>query len=80
MECTPWRMESVTMQLLCVVTDGDWRCYADHFETYGDIKSLCHTMGTDIVLYVNYTSQTNKLMEKENRFVATRDMWGGEIG
>ena len=47
----------------------------DHFEMYRNIQSLRCVPGTNIVVYINYTSKTNKLIEKEIRFVVTR---GGE--
>lgn len=31
----------------CVI---QWGLTTDHFEMYGDTKSLCHTMGADLVL------------------------------
>ena len=41
------------------------------------IKPLCCVTGTNILFQVNYTSETNKLMEKENRLVVGR---GEELG
>ena len=45
---------------------------------YANVKSLCCVPGTHIVLWVNYTSKTNKLIEKEIRFVVTRGGGGGK--
>ena len=43
---------------------------------YRDIESLCCVTGTNIVVSVSYTSETNKqtskLIEKEVRFAVTR--------
>ena len=36
----------------------------DHFEMYRNIQSLRCVPGTNIVVYINYTSKTNKLIEK----------------
>ena len=41
-------------------------------------KLLCRVTETNIVLPVNYTSKTNRLIEKEIIFVATREGWLGE--
>ena len=53
--------------------------YHDHFEIYKNMNHYAvyqrHT-----VLQVNYTSKTNKLIEKETSFVATRGVWGEGIG
>ena len=45
-----------------------------------NIKSLGYVLGTNIVLQINYTSKTNKLIEKEVRFVVTRGRYWGEGG
>ena len=39
---------------------------------YRSIISPCCVPGTNLVLLVNYTSKTNKPIEKEIRFVVTR--------
>ena len=49
----------------------------DHFEMYGNTKSLCYITETNIVLQVNYTLKTNKFIEKEIKFVVIID---GEMG
>ena len=56
-----------------MMTDGNRIYHGDHFKMYRDIESLCCVPGTNIVLQVNYTSKTNKFIEKEIRFVAIRD-------
>ena len=63
-----------------MVTDGNQIYHGDHFEMYRNIESLC-VIGTNIVSQVNYTSQTNKLIEKEIRLVVTRgkEQEGGVI-
>ena len=48
--------------------------HGDHFEMYRNIESLCCATGTTVVLQVNYTSKTNKLIEKEIRL-----RWKGEL-
>lgn len=35
---------------------GGWTSCGDHFAVYKNIKSLCCTPETNLVLYVNYTS------------------------
>ena len=52
-----------------MVTDHNQTYCSYHFEVYRNIESLCCVTGTTIVLQVNYTSKTNKLIEKEIRFV-----------
>ena len=44
---------------------------------YRNIKLLYCVLGTNTVLWVNYPSKTNKLIEKEIRFMVTR---GGSEG
>ena len=48
------------MQQLCVVTDGSQICRADHFVMSINVESLCCTPETNIILYVNYTSNEKK--------------------
>ena len=55
-----------------------WTYCDDHSEMYRNIQSLCCAMGIIIVLWVNYTSKTSKITEKEIQFVVTRG--GGEVG
>ena len=44
---------------------------------YRKIESLCLVTGTNILLRVNYTSETNKPIDKELQLVVTRDgVWG----
>ena len=43
-----------------MVTYCNYTYHGDHFEIYRNIKSLCCTTGTNIVLWFNYTSKTNK--------------------
>jgi len=42
---------------------------------YGTVDSLFCVSGTNKLLKVNYISKTNKLIEKEIRFLVTR-AWG----
>ena len=35
---------------------GNWSHSGDHFMTYKNIKSICHTSKANIILYVNYNS------------------------
>ena len=39
--------------------------HSDHFEMYRIIDSLCYTTGTNIMLWVNYTSKTNKQIHRK---------------
>ena len=58
-----------------MVTDGNQTDGGDHFEMYGTVDSLFFVSGTNKLLKVNYISKTNKLIEKEIRFLVTR-AWG----
>ena len=51
--------------------DGEYNYRGDRSEMYGNSESLHCVKGTNVVLWVNYTSETNKLIEKEIRFVVT---------
>ena len=42
------------------MTDGNWTYCGDHFEMQRNSESLNCVSGTNIVLQVNYTSQSNK--------------------
>ena len=80
-KCTVWGIQSITMEYLCVMTDGNQTYRDDCFKMYGRTESLCCILATNIELQVNYTSKTKKLIEKEIRFVVTRGGVGrGEIG
>ena len=50
---------SIIMKCLCIVTE-DNQTYGDNFKMYRNIKSLFCAPGTNIVLWINYTSKTNK--------------------
>ena len=68
-----------------MVTDCGWTYCGDHFDMYSDIKSLCHITVTNIVfrliiLQNQPTNQTNKPIEKEIRFIVTRDEGLGRKG
>ena len=53
------------------MTDGNQAC--DHFIIYRNIQSLCCAPETNSVVgQVYFKRQTNKLIEKEIRFVVTR--------
>ena len=45
---------------------------------YRNIEPLCCVIGTNRVLYVNHTSETNELIEKEFWFVVIRGGWWEE--
>ena len=49
----------------------------DYFALYRNVKSLCFVTETSRALSVNYTSKTNKLIEKEIRYMVTRGGDGG---
>ena len=61
------------------MTDGNWTYCGDHFEMQRNSESLNCVSGTNIVLQVNYTSQTNKQTwkKKKKRFSATQ-VWKEE--
>lgn len=41
--------------------------YCDHFVMYAYIKSLCDTSETNIILYLNYISGTERKKRKEEK-------------
>lgn len=51
---------SITMLSLCMGTYHNLDLRYDHFKIYGNIKSVCHLVGTKLVLPVNSTSKTPK--------------------
>ena len=55
---------------------GNQTYHGDHFDMYRNTKPLCCVTGTNVLFQVNYTSETNKLIE-ENRLVVGR---GEELG
>ena len=57
---------------------GNQTYHGDHFEMYRNTKPLCCVTETNILFQVNYTSETNKLIEKENRLVVGRGEQLGE--
>ena len=59
--------------------DGNQTSRGDHFETHGNTDSLRRAQGTNIVLWVNYTSKTQTNSQKEIRFVVP-EVGGGEGG
>ena len=48
------------------MTDGNYIYGGDHFVMCWNIESLCCAPGTNIMLYVNYTSKNNKLIKKRD--------------
>ena len=40
--------------------DGDWAYYGNHFTAYTSVESLCCTLETNLMLYVNYTIKKKK--------------------
>ena len=40
-----------------MVTDGNWSYYSNHFIIYKNIDSLCYTLESNKILYVNYNSR-----------------------
>ena len=61
-----------------MVTVGNQTYRGDHFKMYENSESLCCVTGTSIVFILfNYTSKTNKVIEKEIRFVVSRSGGGG---
>ena len=55
-----------------MVTNGNWTDYGGHFEMYRNTELLLCEPRTNIALQVNYTSKSNKLKEKEIRFVVNK--------
>ena len=55
-----------------MMKDGNLNC-SDIFVIYRRVESLCCMPGSNIMLQVNYNSKANKLIEKEIRFVVTKD-------
>ena len=56
-----------------MVTEESCTYHDYHFEMYRITESLCCIPGTNRVLQVNYTSNTNKqIHRKEIRFLVTR--------
>ena len=53
---------------------------SDIFVIYRSVESLCCTPRSNIMLQVNYNSKANKLIEKEIRFVVTKDQKVRERG
>ena len=74
MKCAVWGIQSIPTEYLYVVTDQNQTYYADHFEMYRNLESLCCVTGTNIVFQVNYTSKTNS--EKDE--VCGYQRWGWE--
>ena len=60
MKWEAWGIQSIIMQYLCIVADGNQNYYGDHFEMFGNIESLLYAPGNNIVSQVNYTSITNE--------------------
>ena len=60
-----------------MVPDGNYNYHSDHFVTYRNSESLCSITRTNTVWEVNYTSKSNKLKEKEIRFVVSRGRGSG---
>ena len=58
-----------------MVTDGNQSYCGDHFEMYRNIKSLCCTPATNVVLQIIYTSKANKQTQKKRS-----DLWLPEAG
>ena len=57
-----------------MVTDCNWSYCGDYLDRYRNIKSLCCVTGTDIVLIVDKLHfKSKQLIEKESRFVVTRE-------
>ena len=73
MKCTMWRVWSIIMKYLCMVTDDNQTNNGDHFEMYRNIESLCCVPETNRVLYISYTSKTNS----QNKI---SDLWLPEVG
>lgn len=42
-----------------MIMDGDW-AYCNHFTAYTSVESLCCTLETNLMLYVNYTIKKEK--------------------
>ena len=40
-----------------MVTDGNWSYYSNHFIIYKNIESLCYTLESNKILYVNCNSR-----------------------
>ena len=49
------------------MTDGDWTYCGGHFERQRNSESLHCVSGTNIMLQVNYTSQTNKQNHRKKK-------------
>ena len=65
MKCTVWGIQSITMSYLCMVTYRNQIYRGDQFEMCRNIESLGCVTETNIVLQVNYTSKTNKVIKKD---------------
>ena len=48
-----------------MVTYHNQTSHSDHFEMYTDTESLCCVTRTNLELQVNYTSKTDKLIERD---------------
>ena len=49
----------------------------DHLEVYRNIKSLCCVTGSNIVLWVSYTSKRNKYRERVDVWLSEAE--GGDV-
>ena len=76
MKCTVWGLQSITMEYLCMMTDGNQTYHSDHFEMYRNIESLCCVPGTNIVLQISYTSKTNKQTHRKRDEICGYQRWG----
>ena len=47
-----------------MVTDGSQTYPGGHFAMYTNVESVCRTLETNIILYVNYTSKRKKKKEQ----------------
>ena len=58
--------------------DGYWTYHGNHFITYANVKSLCHTLETNIILYINHIF-LKKARGKITKIVTSsciRSIWG----
>ena len=47
-------------------------CFGGDFEIYRNTETLCFTPGTNVMLQVNYTSETNSFIEKDLKLYQAR--------
>ena len=52
-------------EYLCMVTDGNYTYQGEHFIIYINVKSLCCTPETNIILYANCTKIEKKINIKK---------------